>query len=80
MFGLFVRRRARRNLATADADALIARYGDRAYGEARERASRARQGRIVDGNRPGDHWDRVRRMIGRKTARKSVDTASRYLE
>ena len=79
MFGFFKRYRARRDQAAADADALIAQHGEAAYGEARERARQSRQGKIVDGNRPEGHWDRVRRIIGRKTGRDGVDTATRYL-
>ncbi len=80
MFRFFRANRIRRELALADADALIAQYGDAAYGYARERAHQARHGRIVDGNRPAGHWDRVRIFIGRQTNRQGLDTATRYLD
>jgi hypothetical protein len=63
-----------------DARALILRFGDSAYDEARTRAREARLGRTVDANRPVGHWDKVRREIGRRTGRdQRVDTATRYL-
>lgn len=80
MFLFFRANRIRRELAAADADALIAQYGESAYGEARQRAHQARRGEVVDGDRPEGHWDRVRRIIGRKTDRPGLDTATRYLE
>lgn len=75
----FRRRRERKRLALADARALMARFGDSAYHEARSRAHDARQTRIVDANRPENHWDRVRRIIGREIRRDALDTATRYL-
>lgn len=80
MFTLLRLYRDRRALAAADADSLIAHYGAAAYGHARERAHRARQSIIVDANRPDGHWDRVRRIIGRKTDRQGLDTPTRYLD
>ncbi len=80
MFGIFTRRyRKSQQQAEADADALIARYGERAYSEARQRSRLARQGTVMDGDRPAAHWDCVRVIIGRKTGRDGVDTATRYL-
>lgn len=64
-----------------DAVALIAAYGASAYDEARTRAREARLGRVLDGNRPLGHWDRVRREIARQTGRQvGIDTATRYLQ
>jgi len=80
IFAWMRRYRQIRALASADADALIARYGEAAYANARERAHQARFGKIVDGNRPAEHWDRVRQIIGRKTNKEHLDTATRYLD
>lgn len=80
MFKLLSRRREARALAAADADALIAQYGEAAYSYAREYAHQARQGKIIDANRPDGHWHRVRQVIGRKTNRQRLDTATRYLD
>jgi hypothetical protein len=67
--------------AREDASALIERYGHGAYEEARRRARDARQGLVVDGNLPNDHWDDVRREIARRTGRViGVDTATRHPE
>jgi hypothetical protein len=74
-------RRTPAPLVAEDAAALIAAYGESAYGQARTWARDARLGRVVDGNRPRGHWDSVRREIARITGRQnSVDTAIRYLE
>lgn len=80
MFAFLRQNRQARRLAAADAAALIARFGDGAYGEARHRAWEIRQGSTFDENRPEGHWDRVRRIIGRKTGRGGLDTATRYLD
>jgi hypothetical protein len=80
MLRIFRDRRVQRELAMADADALIAQYGGSAYGYARRYAHQARRGKFVDGNRPDGHWDRVRQIIGRKNNRQQVDTSTRYLE
>jgi hypothetical protein len=79
MLGFLKRNRERARQALADADALIARFGDGAYAEARRRALGIRTGKAIDGNRPEGHWDRVRIVIGRKTGRQGLDTASRYI-
>jgi hypothetical protein len=64
-----------------DAATLMIGFGSAAYEEARQRAWEARQGQVVDANRPPGHWDRVRAEIGRRTGRRSwVDTATRYLD
>ena len=63
-----------------DATALILRFGDSAYDEARTRAREARLGSTVDANRPAGHWDKVRREIGKRTGRDHrLDAATRYL-
>jgi hypothetical protein len=62
-----------------DAELLIAQLGESAYDEARQRALAFRMGATIDDGRSQDHWDCVRRLIGRKTGRKHVDTATRYL-
>ena len=68
-------------LVAQDADALIDAFGPGAYDEARTRARDARLGRILDGNRPVGHWDKVRMEIARQTGRQvGVDTATRYIE
>jgi hypothetical protein len=79
MFAFLTRNRTRSKQAAADAAALIAQFGASAYGEARRRAREASQDEVIDGNRPLGHWDRVRRVIGRKIGRDGFDTATRYL-
>jgi integrase/recombinase XerD len=71
--------RERRKQAAADAEVLMARLGAEAYQEARSRAREARKRAVIDGNRPDQHWDRVRRIIGRKAGRDQLDPATRYL-
>jgi hypothetical protein len=69
------------DLIDADADALIAAYGDGAYEQARTRARQERTGEVADSNRLRGHWDKVRREIARRTGRQAgADTATRYLE
>jgi len=79
LFRFLHRYRERQAQTAADAEALIAQFGDSAYGEARRRARETRQGSIIDGNRSAGHWDRVRMITGRKTGRDNLDTATRYL-
>lgn len=79
MFAFFKRRRERQRLVATDADALMANLGPAAYYEARSRAFEARRRAIIDGNRPDQHWDLVRRIIGRRTGHDGLDTATRYL-
>jgi hypothetical protein len=75
------RNRSSLNLVESDVVALIQSFGDAAYDEARTRARDARLGRVVDGNRPNGHWDKVRREIGRRTGRQGgLGTATRYTE
>jgi len=78
--GWLRRRRARAELAEADAFALMQRYGDLAYEEVRRRAREADQKTVLDGNRPPGHWARVGKIIAERTGRDFVDTATRYLE
>jgi hypothetical protein len=63
MIGWFRRRAAYRTLIQADAMALVERFGERAYSEARERQHDAPD--VVDANRPADHWERVKEAIRR---------------
>jgi hypothetical protein len=79
MFAFLSRRRERERQAAADAEALMARLGPGAYHEARLRAREAWTRAVIDGNRPVMHWDRVRRIIGRKSGRDQLDAATRYL-
>lgn len=65
--------------AAEDALILIERFGAAAYDEARTRARDARLGNVIDGNRQDGHWDSVRAEIARRTNRRHVDTATRYL-
>jgi len=74
------RRRARVRLAEADADALMKGYGDRAYEEVRRRAREADQQTVIDGNRDRGHWQRVSKILWKRTGRTGLDTATRYLE
>jgi hypothetical protein len=64
MFRWVRRRREYRALIEKDADDLMARYGNQAYSEASIR-DRERQV-VVDGNRPVDHWYRVRLVIAER--------------
>ena len=57
------RRAAYRVIVEADAKALIERFGDQAYSEARKRQHAAPD--IVDVNRPEYHWERVKVAIRR---------------
>jgi hypothetical protein len=62
-----------------DADALIASYGDAAYDEARTRGREERLAKVIDGNRPPGHWQKVRREIAKRTGKQiGADSGSRY--
>ena len=61
MIGWFHRRAAYRALIEADAKALIERFGEQAYSEARFRQHDAPD--VVDANRPVGHWERVKEAI-----------------
>ena len=63
MIGWFRRRAEYRALIEADAKALIERFGEQAYSEARFRQHDAPD--ILDANRPADHWERVKEAIRR---------------
>jgi hypothetical protein len=79
MAGLRFGRTEARRQAEMDADSLMHRFGEGAYEEARTRARQARDGAILDLNRPDGHWDRVRRIIGARSGRDQLDTGTRYL-
>jgi hypothetical protein len=66
MIGWFRRRAAYRALIEADAKALIERFGEQAYSEARFR----QHDDIVDANRPAGHWERVKEAIRRLESRR----------
>lgn len=81
MLAFWKRRRERTALVKADAAAMIAQYGDRAYAQARLLTHQLFDGSTIDGNRPAGHWDCVQAEIGRLTGRRDrADTATRYLE
>ena len=61
MFGGPAAFAAYRALIKSDARALIERFGEQAYSEARFRQHDAPDG--VDANRPPDHWERVKEAI-----------------
>jgi hypothetical protein len=63
MLSFFHRRAAYRALIEADAKALIERFGEQAYSEARFRQHEAPD--VVDANRPATHWERVKEAIRR---------------
>ncbi|MBM3578209.1 MAG: hypothetical protein FJX40_11230 [Alphaproteobacteria bacterium] len=55
------RRTISRALVESDARALIERFGDDAYLEARLREHD--EARVIDGNRPPGHWARVKEAV-----------------
>ena len=60
MLNLFAWLRSRKEaarLVQADADSLIARFGDGDYFEARDRAQRST---VIDSDGPHGHWTRVK--------------------
>ncbi len=61
MFAFFRRRAEYRAIIEADAKALIERFGEQAYSEARFRQHETPD--IVDANRPPGHWERVKEAI-----------------
>jgi predicted nucleic acid-binding protein len=79
MFNWTKRSQTRARLVEADASALIARFGDYAYDEARRRVDEADSGAILDGNRPEGHWRAVKRSLSKRLGRDGLDTATRYL-
>jgi hypothetical protein len=68
MFAWFLRRSEYRVLIEADAKALMARFGDQAYSEARERQRVPPVGDDV--RRPTHLWERVKEAIRRTEARR----------
>jgi hypothetical protein len=74
------RRKAAHRLIKSDAGDLIARYGDDAYGVARQRLHDEGAPVISEG-RSKDHWAQVMVEIARLSDRPArVDTATRYLD
>lgn len=80
IFAWLKKRRQARALVERDAAALIAEFGESAYHEARDRALSERLYKIIDAGCTSEHWNQVRFEIRRRMARKSTDTATRYLE
>jgi hypothetical protein len=77
MLAFWKRRREQAALVKADAAAMIAQFGERAYAEARLRTHERFDGSVIDGNRSEGHWDRVQAEIARVTGRRDrVDTAT----
>jgi len=62
------RRRDARALIESDAQALIERFGEDAYLEARLRQHDT-DAAIIDGNRPPGHWEWVKEATGRYDVR-----------
>ena len=75
MFDWLKRRRDAAKQVLTDADLLMNQLGEDAYAEARQRARNAASNPPIE-----LHWSKVRREIGRRTGRRYVDTATRYLE
>ena len=75
IFRWLKRRRELSMRVSAEAETMIAQFGDGAYYEARSRALTAERRRL-----PDPYWARVRREIAWRTRRDHVDTATRYLE
>ena len=63
MIGWFRRRTEYRALIETDAKALIERFGEQAYSEARFRQHDGPD--VVNANRPAGHWERVKEAIRR---------------
>jgi hypothetical protein len=74
IFRWLKRRRELSARVSAEADTLIALFGDSAYYEARNRVEAARRDQ-----RDESYWSNVRREIARRTRGDWVDTATRYL-
>jgi hypothetical protein len=64
----------------ADATAMIAEHGDSAYWVARDLALGPRLNKVANDEETSAHWDRVRFEIQKRTGRRHVDTATRYLQ
>jgi hypothetical protein len=63
LFAWLLSRKEATRLVQADASALIARFGDNAYYEARDRAQRCT---VIDGDRSRGHWTRVKLDIAKR--------------
>src|SRR4051812_22469260 len=74
IFRWLKRRRELSARIAAEAETMIALFGDGAYHEARNRVEAARRSR-----RDESYWANVRSEIARRTRRDWVDTATRYL-
>ena len=74
MFNWLRRRKVLRELIESDARALIERFGDDAYFEARVRQRNALH--IVDGNRPPGHWEKVKEALRKRQAQRQRLAAS----
>lgn len=70
-FSMFkwLRRRKSDPLVESDARALIERFGGSAYLEARLR-QHDDDARVIDGNRPPGHWEKVKNAIRRPQSRR----------
>ena len=75
IFRWLKRRRELAARVSAEAQTMIALFGDGAYYEASSRALTAERHQSRD-----PYWARVRHEIARRTRRDHVDTATRYLE
>jgi hypothetical protein len=75
IFRWLKRRRELAARVAAEADTMIALFGDGAYHEARKRVEAARRTQ-----RDESFWTKVRTEIAHRTRRDWVDTATRYLE
>jgi hypothetical protein len=74
------RRKVAHRLIKSDAGDLIARYGEEAYGVARQRLH-GEGAAVISEGRTKDHWARVMVEIARLSGRPAhVDTATRYLD
>jgi hypothetical protein len=77
LFAWLRSRKKAARLVQADADALIAGFGDAAFNVARERAQRSA---MIDGDRPRGHWTRVKIEIAKrqeiKIARRKLTRSS----
>jgi hypothetical protein len=63
VFRWYRQRLARHELAIADAQKFMLRYGVRAHQEVGFRVAQMRSNGVIDANRPACHWERVRRLI-----------------
>jgi len=75
IFRWLKRRRKLSVRVAAEAETMIALFGDSAYYEASSRALTAEKRQP-----PDPYWAMVRREIARRTRGDHVDTATRYLE